>query len=164
MVRQAEEIAISFWVPWEGVDSVEAEDVVDAKHSEDLGEAAETFAPPCEASFCHGLPVIEGDAPVLAPFVDEGIFCGVTFGWGSAEPMGLEYGAVEKYVCRVEGYADGEVSHEFDPAVVGVGAEIEPLAEAEPLGVGEEVDAGLDLSGIFVVDGGDQVAGSFRIP
>ena len=157
---EAEELEVFARVPWETVDPVEAEDVVEAEHAKDFREPGEAFAPPCEAGFRHGVPVVERYAPVLPPLVDEGIFGGVTFGRGAAEPVRVEAGAVEKNVRGVEGDADGEIAHEFHAAAVGVGAEIEPLAVAEPLRVGEGFEAGNDVGGIFRAQRCDELMGT----
>lgn len=155
MVVYAEEFVVAPGVPWEAVDAVEAEDVVDAEHAEDLGEVAEAGAPPGEAVCGHGVPIVEGDAPVLAPLVDEGVLGIVAFWGDAAEPIGVEAVAIKKHICGVEGDADGDVSHELDAEGVCMGAQGEPLAEAEPLDVGEVAELGGDGGGVFGAKIGD---------
>ena len=62
----------------------------------------------------------------------------------------------------MEGDADGKITHELHPAVVGVGTEIQPLAKAQPLRVCEGFQTGIDMTGILFSQRCDEFTGTIR--
>ena len=59
-------------------------------------------------------------------------------------------------------HADGHITHQLDPAAVGVGTQSPPLAEAQPLDEGiisEPVSNGWSIEGTLAVE---ESAGFFR--
>src|SRR5690606_32076906 len=87
---QVEVVAILLRPPRKAVDAVEAEDVIDAEEVEELAHAAHPAAPPAEIIGAHGVPVIQGDAPVLPPLLDEGVVLEDAVRRGASRPAGAE--------------------------------------------------------------------------
>src|SRR6266571_6161428 len=62
---------VARWSPWEGVNSVKPEDMIDAEKMKGALYTAHPLPPPLEIISAHCLPAIKRNPPVLSPFLGE---------------------------------------------------------------------------------------------
>jgi len=126
---EREKFGVVFWVPGEGVDAVEAKNVIDAEQVKEVAEFSNAALPPAVVVLGNGVPVVEGNAPVLPPLDGEGVVLEEGFWGGAAKPVEVEPLGLKEDIGGVVGDANGDVTHELDAALVGMLAEVSPLTE-----------------------------------
>src|SRR6266404_7885687 len=87
---QFEKFFVLLRSPRECVNPIEAENVVDAEKMKAMRDCADAFTPPIEATFAHGRPTIQWNAPVLSPLLGEFVVFEVRFRGSATAPVESE--------------------------------------------------------------------------
>lgn len=99
IVIEADEFVVPFWPPWEGVDAIKAEDVIESENLKNSRKALDSLSPPNESGGLHVIPAVEGYSPILTPLLEEGIALTHAL-WGrAATPVEVELALIEKDIA-----------------------------------------------------------------
>ena len=87
LAGETDEFRVAFRPPWEGIDPIETEDVIEPENLKNPGQAGDPFLPPSESVRLHVVPAIERDAPVLAPLLEKGVVLAHALGRRATAPV-----------------------------------------------------------------------------
>src|SRR5262249_2624447 len=106
---------------------------------EDPSGSAHPFAPPLKIVGAHRGPAIEGNAPVLSPFLREHVVLEVRLGRSATEPIERKFIGARKNVGAVITDAEGNIAHQRHTALLRMRFDVPPLQACDPLHVTEEI-------------------------
>ena len=121
------------------------EHVINAVEMEHLLDVPDPRAPPVEVAPAQFIPAIIGDAPVLPPFLREGIHLEHLLRRRAPAPIEVEDGPVRPNVRAEPPHPERDVAHQIDLLRRAVGLERLPLAKGQPLDIHEEDPLALQL-------------------
>ena len=159
VIAEMKELGIPLRPPGEAVDAVKAKHMVDAEDVEHLRELLHPTLPPTEAIRLHHIPAIQRDAPVLAPTLHEVVVFKIRLRRRTTAPLEVELLGLKEHIRATPGDAKRHIAHEFHPLVRCIGPHCAPLAEAQPLHIGMEVQLLTDLRRVRLTLLGEPGAG-----
>ena len=113
---QRKEFGVARRMPRKPVDAVKPEHVIDAKEIEKFAHAMHTLPPPAEPIRLVSRPIVQRDAPVLAPFLDKGVMLENPIRRSAAAPAGPEEFRMRPDIGALKRDAKGNVAHQADAA------------------------------------------------
>src|SRR6267378_5229435 len=135
--------------PWKCVDTVKAEDVVDAKNVEDPFDPPNSLPPPIKIVCSHRLPAIKGNTPILSPLLRELVVFEIQLRRRATRPVERENVAMGKHVGAVIANAKRDVAHQSNAEFLRKFTELAPLLMRDPLDVAEKNLAGREIYTLF---------------
>ena len=133
--RERQEFLIALRPPWEAVNPIEPEHMINAENGENFRELPHPSPPPLESSSLHALPVVQGNPPVLTPLLHKWIVLVIRLRRSSTTPAQIKFLRMKKDINTTPAHAKWHVPHQADAAVRRMFAHRRPLFSAQPLGI-----------------------------
>ena len=136
---QGKELIVVRRTPRKRIDAIKTENVIDAEKMENLSHAVDALAPPSKILTPHLRPVVNGDAPVLTPFLGELIVFEIRFRRCATGPVEGEPLGVGKDIGAVIADSKWNISHQRDAVLLGELFHSAPLLVCNPLDVAKKI-------------------------
>ena len=94
--------------------------MIDTKEMKNASDRTDSLAPRLEVVRAHSIPAIQGDAPVLAPFLRERVVLEMRFGRRATRPLEHEFIRSRKNVCAIITDAKWNITHQRHAVCFGV--------------------------------------------